>query len=207
MGALARNIDVRERVATVESRQPVQLDQIRVHRLKAEVTGMAHGGPRRSNMPELLWRALSERPGYLLVGDFPDSLQSRRVDGLLQALGQGQTGVLAVADEGDEAVLMERLGTLMIVESQARGFDLAVHLDRRAGDVARVSRISEIVTASGEEAQLIDLFSRIAVPGEAGVGFKATGASPRFAERTNQTATQQELRKAMEPSEHPWQTE
>ena len=216
LSTMARAIDVRERITIVQARGPIVLDQLRVQRLRAKVPQQDAGGRVRSTMPELLWRALAARPGYLLIGDFPDSLQSRRVDGLLQAPGKGQVGVMAVVDEGDTPAILQRLGMMISPENEAFGFDLAVHLERSAGDKARVSRISEIVAEPGGKARFVDLFEQVPegeLVGElagdpAGdglrAGFRATGAKPQFLERSGGSDYGPAIRKALEPTGQPW---
>lgn len=207
LGVMARNIDVRERIAMVEAGGPIVLDQLRVQRLTAKVSAQGVDGRVRSTMPELLWRALAARPGHLLVGNFPDSLQSRRVDGLLQAPGKGQVGVMAVVEQGDTAAILQRLGMMIAPEGGAPGFDLVVRLERQPGDKTRVARISEIVAEPGGRARLVDLFKQVpaeAAGGRPRVGFSATGTRPRFLDRSDQSDYGPAIRKALEPTEQPW---
>ena len=182
LGAMARNIDVRERVATVEWGDPITLDQVRVHRLKAEIKESA--GPKRSTMVEHLWRALSLNPSYLLVDQFPDELQNRRVDGVLQALERDRGGVMALAAQGDLPAILERLGDFRTPDGKAPGFDLVIQTANPPKGGACVTRISELVTGQDKEARLRDLFRHASAgqPAEDAEGFIATGRVPAFVE-------------------------
>ncbi len=183
LSAMARNIDVRERVATVEWGDPIALDQVRVHRLRAEIKDLA--GPKRSTMVENLWRALSLNPSYLLVDQFPDELQNRRVDGVLQALERDRGGVLALAEQGDLRAILERLGDFTAPDGKVPGFDLVIQTAALPKGVTCVARISELVAGQDKQAHLRDLFRHApgGRPAEDAPGFVATGRVPTFVER------------------------
>ncbi|MDJ0610836.1 MAG: hypothetical protein QNJ67_17805 [Kiloniellales bacterium] len=199
LGAMARNIDVRERVATVEWGDPIALDQVRVHRLKAEIKDLS--GPKRSTMVEHLWRALSLNPSYLLVDQFPDELQNRRIDGVLQALERDRGGVMALAAQGDLPAILERLGDFRAPDGKAPGFDLVIQTAALPKGGTCVARISELVTGPGKEAQLRDLFRHASAgwPMEDAEGFIGTGRVPAFVENLGDGGAG--LRATLDPTE------
>ena len=146
--ALARAIDGRERIVTIEETAELSLPQPHVVRLEARPANAEGVGA--VSVRDLVRAALRMRPDRLIVGE----VRGGEALDMLQALNTGHDGSLSTVHANDPAAALARLETLVLfggvalpveaVRSQiAAAIDAVVH-------VRRDSEGRRVVTAVGE---------------------------------------------------------
>ena len=154
LNALARCIDPRERILTIEETAELQLGQPHVVRLEARMANAEGAGA--TSVRDLVRASLRMRPDRLIVGE----VRGGEAIDLLQALNTGHRGSLCTLHANTAADALSRLETLalfgapalplMAIRAQVRSaIDLVVHIERTADGQRRVDEIVEVLADPG----------------------------------------------------------
>ncbi len=147
--ALARSIDARERIVTIEETTELTLPQPHVVRLEARPANAEGVGA--VPVRELVRTALRMRPDRLIVGE----VRGGEALDMLQALNTGHDGSLSTIHANGPAAALARLETLTLfagvalpvsaVRSQiAAAIDAVVHVGRSAEGGRVVLAVAEV---------------------------------------------------------------
>jgi pilus assembly protein CpaF len=154
LNALSGYVAASERVITIEDAAELRLLQPHVVRLESRPPSVEGRG--EVTIRDLLRNALRMRPDRIVIGEVrgPEALD------LLTALNTGHRGALSTVHANSPADALRRLETLALMagvglphaairEQLGRGFELVVHLERRADGRRVVTEIAEVVRAAG----------------------------------------------------------
>jgi pilus assembly protein CpaF len=148
--ALARAIEVQERIVTIEETLELALPQPHVVRLEARPANAEGAGA--VDVRTLVRAALRMRPDRLIVGE----VRGGEALDMLQALNTGHDGSLSTIHANDPTAALARLETLALfsevplpaaaVRSQiGAAIDAVVHVGKSADGRRTISEIAEVV--------------------------------------------------------------
>jgi pilus assembly protein CpaF len=154
LGALAAEIDVGERVVTIEDAAELKPRRPHVVRLEARPPNVEGRG--EITIRRLVRNALRMRPDRIVVGEVrgPEALD------MLLAMSSGHDGSLSTVHAGSPEEALRRLETLALMadvdlphaavrELAAGAIDLVVHQERRRDGSRAITVVSEVVRVAG----------------------------------------------------------
>jgi pilus assembly protein CpaF len=181
-----------ERIVTIEDSAELQLQQEHVVRLECRPPNVEGKGAVRQR--ELVINALRMRPDRIIVGE----VRGEEALDMLQAMNTGHDGSLTTIHANTPRDAVARLETMALMSNLnlpekalrqqiASAIALVVQIARMSDGTRRITYVSEITGMTGDVVAMQDIFVfeklGIDVSGRVMGRFKATGVSPKFAER------------------------
>jgi pilus assembly protein CpaF len=181
-----------ERIVTIEDSAELQLQQEHVVRLECRPPNLEGKGAVRQR--ELVINALRMRPDRIVVGE----VRGEEALDMLQAMNTGHDGSLTTIHANSPRDAIARLETMCLMsnfnlpekalrQQIASAVALVVQVARMSDGTRRITYVSEITGMTGDVVAMQDIFIfeklGIDVGGRVLGRFKATGVSPKFAER------------------------
>ena len=181
-----------ERIVTIEDSAELQLQQEHVVRLECRPPNVEGSGAVRQR--ELVINALRMRPDRIIVGE----VRGEEALDMLQAMNTGHDGSLTTIHANSPRDAVSRLETMALMSNLnlpdrairqqiASAITLVIQIARLSDGTRRVTHVTEITGMSGEMVAMQDIFvfEKVGIDASGHVlgRFKATGVSPKFAER------------------------
>jgi pilus assembly protein CpaF len=181
-----------ERIVTIEDSAELQLQQEHVVRLECRPPNVEGKGAVRQR--ELVMNALRMRPDRIIVGE----VRGEEALDMLQAMNTGHDGSLTTIHANSPRDAVARLETMALMcnlnlpekalrQQIASAVALIVQIARMSDGTRRITYVTEITGMTGDVVAMQDIFVfeklGIDVGGRVLGRFKATGVSPKFAER------------------------
>jgi pilus assembly protein CpaF len=192
LNVLSGYISDTERIVTIEDSAELQLQQEHVVRLECRPPNVEGKGAVRQR--ELVINALRMRPDRIIVGE----VRGEEALDMLQAMNTGHDGSLTTIHANTPRDAVARLETMALMSNLnlpekalrqqiASAIALVVQIARMSDGTRRITYVSEITGMTGDVVAMQDIFVfeklGIDVSGRVLGRFKATGVSPKFAER------------------------
>jgi pilus assembly protein CpaF len=192
LNVLSGYISDTERIVTIEDSAELQLQQEHVVRLECRPPNVEGKGAVRQR--ELVINALRMRPDRIIVGE----VRGEEALDMLQAMNTGHDGSLTTIHANTPRDAVARLETMALMSNLnlpekalrqqiASAIALVVQIARMSDGTRRITYVSEITGMTGDVVAMQDIFVfeklGIDVSGRVMGRFKATGVSPKFAER------------------------
>ena len=192
LNVLSGYIGDNERIVTIEDSAELQLQQEHVVRLECRPPNLEGNGAVRQR--ELVINALRMRPDRIVVGE----VRGEEALDMLQAMNTGHDGSLTTIHANTPRDAIARLETMALMsnfnlpekalrQQIASAVALVVQVARMSDGTRRITYVSEITGMTGDVVAMQDIFIfeklGIDVGGRVLGRFKATGVSPKFAER------------------------
>jgi len=181
-----------ERIVTIEDSAELQLQQEHVVRLECRPPNVEGKGAVRQR--ELVINALRMRPDRIVVGE----VRGEEALDMLQAMNTGHDGSMTTIHANSPRDAVARLETMALMSNLnlpekalrqqiASAIALVVQIARMSDGTRRITYVSEITGMTGDVVAMQDIFVfeklGIDIGGRVLGRFKATGVSPKFAER------------------------
>jgi pilus assembly protein CpaF len=181
-----------ERIVTIEDSAELQLQQEHVVRLECRPPNVEGKGAVRQR--ELVMNALRMRPDRIIVGE----VRGEEALDMLQAMNTGHDGSLTTIHANSPRDAVARLETMALMSNLnlpekalrqqiASAVALIVQIARLSDGTRRITYVTEITGMTGDVVAMQDIFVfeklGIDVGGRVMGRFKATGVSPKFADR------------------------
>ena len=181
-----------ERIVTIEDSAELQLQQQHVVRLECRPPNVEGKGAVRQR--ELVINALRMRPDRIIVGE----VRGEEALDMLQAMNTGHDGSMTTIHANTPRDAIARLETMALMsnlnlpekalrQQVASAIALIVQIARMSDGTRRITYVTEITGMSGDLVAMQDIFifekQGIDVNGRVFGRFKATGVSPKFADR------------------------
>ena len=192
LNVLSGYISESERIVTIEDSAELQLQQEHVVRLECRPPNVEGKGAVRQR--ELVINALRMRPDRIIVGE----VRGEEALDMLQAMNTGHDGSLTTIHANTPRDAVARLETMALMSNLnlpekamrqqiASAIALVVQIARMSDGTRRITYVSEITGMTGDVVAMQDIFIfeklGIDVSGRVMGRFKATGVSPKFADR------------------------
>ena len=192
LNVLSGYIGDSERVVTIEDAAELQLRQEHVVRLECRPPNIEGKGAVRQR--ELVINALRMRPDRILVGE----VRSEEALDMLQAMNTGHDGSLTTIHANSPRDAVARLETMALManlnlpeiavrQQIASAVAIVVQIARMSDGKRRITHVTEITGMTGDVVAMQDIFVFDKLGIDAGgrvLGrFRATGVSPKFAEK------------------------
>jgi len=192
LNVLSGYIGDNERIVTIEDSAELQLQQAHVVRLECRPPNLEGKGAVRQR--ELVINALRMRPDRIIVGE----VRGEEALDMLQAMNTGHDGSLTTIHANSPRDAVARLETMALMSNLnlpekalrqqiASAIALIVQIARMSDGTRRLTYVTEITGMTGDVVAMQDIFIfeklGIDVNGHVFGRFRATGVSPKFAER------------------------
>lgn len=192
LNVLSGYISDTERIVTIEDSAELQLQQEHVVRLECRPPNVEGKGAVRQR--ELVINALRMRPDRIIVGE----VRGEEALDMMQAMNTGHDGSLTTIHANTPRDAVARLETMALMSNLnlpekalrqqiASAIALVVQIARMSDGTRRITYVTEITGMTGDVVAMQDIFVfeklGIDVSGRVLGRFKATGVSPKFAER------------------------
>ena len=192
LNVLSGYISESERIVTIEDSAELQLQQEHVVRLECRPPNVEGKGAVRQR--ELVINALRMRPDRIIVGE----VRGEEALDMLQAMNTGHDGSLTTIHANTPRDAVARLETMALMSNLnlpekalrqqiASAIALVVQIARMSDGTRRITYVTEITGMTGDVVAMQDIFVfeklGIDVSGRVMGRFRATGVSPKFAER------------------------
>ncbi|MGA3055543.1 MAG: CpaF family protein [Candidatus Korobacteraceae bacterium] len=192
LNVLSGYISESERIVTIEDSAELQLQQEHVVRLECRPPNVEGKGAVRQR--ELVINALRMRPDRIIVGE----VRGEEALDMLQAMNTGHDGSLTTIHANTPRDAVARLETMALMSNLnlpekamrqqiASAIALVVQIARMSDGTRRITYVSEITGMTGDVVAMQDIFVfeklGIDVSGRVMGRFRATGVSPKFADR------------------------
>jgi pilus assembly protein CpaF len=192
LNVLSGYIGDNERIITIEDSAELQLQQAHVVRLECRPPNLEGKGAVRQR--ELVINALRMRPDRIIVGE----VRGEEALDMLQAMNTGHDGSLTTIHANSPRDAVSRLETMALMSNLnlpekalrqqiASAIALIIQISRLSDGTRRVTYVTEITGMTGDVVSMQDIFIfeklGIDVNGHVVGRFRATGVSPKFAER------------------------
>jgi pilus assembly protein CpaF len=192
LNVLSGYISDAERIVTIEDSAELQLQQEHVVRLECRPPNVEGKGAVRQR--ELVINALRMRPDRIIVGE----VRGEEALDMLQAMNTGHDGSLTTIHANTPRDAVARLETMALMSNLnlpekalrqqiASAVALVVQIARMSDGTRRITYVTEITGMTGDVVSMQDIFVfeklGIDVSGRVMGRFKATGVSPKFAEK------------------------
>lgn len=202
LNAMSSNIDITERVVTIEDAAELQLAQPHVVRLETRPASIEGTG--MIDQRQLVVNALRMRPDRIILGE----TRGAEAFDVLQAMNTGHDGSMTTIHANTARDALVRLENMVIsgnpnlplrfVRAQiVSAVHLVVQVARMRDGVRRVIQIVEIAGVEGDVVVTQDLYSFVVeggAPGEKIIGrFESSGLRPLFVERAREFGLEREL--------------
>ena len=181
-----------ERIVTIEDSAELQLQQQHIVRLECRPPNVEGKGAVRQR--ELVINALRMRPDRIIVGE----VRGEEALDMLQAMNTGHDGSMTTIHANTPRDAIARLETMALMSNLnlpekalrqqiASAIALIVQIARMSDGTRRITYVTEITGMTGDVVAMQDIFIfeklGIDVNGRVFGRFKATGVSPKFADR------------------------
>ncbi len=181
-----------ERVVTIEDSAELQLQQEHIVRLECRPPNVEGSGAVRQR--ELVINALRMRPDRIIVGE----VRGEEALDMLQAMNTGHDGSLTTIHANSPRDAVARLETMALManlnlpdralrQQIASAVAIVVQIARLSDGTRRITHVTEITGMTGDVVAMQDIFvfDKIGIDSGGHVlgRFRATGVSPKFAER------------------------
>jgi len=181
-----------ERVVTIEDSAELQLQQEHIVRLECRPPNVEGSGAVRQR--ELVINALRMRPDRIIVGE----VRGEEALDMLQAMNTGHDGSLTTIHANSPRDAVARLETMALManlnlpdralrQQIASAVAIVVQIARMSDGTRRVTHVTEITGMTGDVVAMQDIFvfDKMGIDSAGRVlgRFRATGVSPKFAER------------------------
>ncbi len=202
LNALSKNIDIGERVITIEDAAELQMAQ--PHVLRLETRPASNEGAGEVTQRQLVKNALRMRPDRIILGE----IRGNEVIDLLAAMNTGHDGSFATIHSNSPRDCLARIENLVnmsgvrVPESSLRyqissAVQLIIQLQRMRDGKRRITHIEEVVGQEGGVITTQTLFSFSAggvdAHGNLMGEFQTSGIRPRFLERAEYYGLHNEL--------------
>ena len=192
LNVLSGYISDTERIVTIEDSAELQLQQEHVVRLECRPPNVEGKGAVRQR--ELVINALRMRPDRIVVGE----VRGEETLDMMQAMNTGHDGSLTTIHANSPRDAVARLETMALMSNLnlpekalrqqiASAIAIIVQISRMSDGTRRITYVTEITGMTGDVVAMQDIFVfeklGIDVGGRVLGRFKATGVSPKFAER------------------------
>ncbi len=192
LNVLSGYIGDNERIVTIEDSAELQLQQQHVVRLECRPPNVEGKGAVRQR--ELVINALRMRPDRIIVGE----VRGEEALDMLQAMNTGHDGSMTTIHANTPRDAVARLETMALMSNLnlpekalrqqiASAIALIVQIARMSDGTRRITYVTEITGMTGDVVAMQDIFifekQGIDVNGRVFGRFKATGVSPKFADR------------------------
>jgi len=192
LNVLSGYIGDSERILTIEDSAELQLQQAHVVRLECRPPNLEGKGAVRQR--ELVINALRMRPDRIIVGE----VRGEEALDMLQAMNTGHDGSLTTIHANSPRDAVARLETMALMSNLnlpekalrqqiASAIALVIQISRLSDGTRRVTYVTEITGMTGDVVAMQDIFVfeklGIDVNGHVFGRFRATGVSPKFADR------------------------
>ena len=192
LNVMSGYIGENERIITIEDSAELQLQQSHIVRLECRPPNLEGKGAVRQR--ELVINALRMRPDRIIVGE----VRGEEALDMLQAMNTGHDGSLTTIHANSPRDAVSRLETMALMSNLnlpekalrqqiASAIALVVQISRMSDGTRRVTYVTEITGMTGDVVAMQDIFVfeklGIDVNGHVVGRFRATGISPKFAER------------------------
>ena len=192
LNVLSGYIADNERIITIEDSAELQLQQAHVVRLECRPPNLEGKGAVRQR--ELVINALRMRPDRIIVGE----VRGEEALDMLQAMNTGHDGSLTTIHANSPRDAIARLETMALMsnlnlpekalrQQVASAIALIIQISRLSDGTRRITYVTEITGMTGDVVAMQDIFVfeklGIDVNGHVFGRFRATGVSPKFAER------------------------
>jgi pilus assembly protein CpaF len=192
LNVLSGYIGDSERILTIEDSAELQLQQAHVVRLECRPPNLEGKGAVRQR--ELVINALRMRPDRIIVGE----VRGEEALDMLQAMNTGHDGSLTTIHANSPRDAVARLETMALMSNLnlpekalrqqiASAIALIIQISRLSDGTRRITYVTEITGMTGDVVAMQDIFIfeklGIDVNGRVFGRFRATGVSPKFAER------------------------
>jgi pilus assembly protein CpaF len=192
LNVLSGYISDAERTVTIEDSAELQLQQEHVVRLECRPPNVEGKGAVRQR--ELVINALRMRPDRIIVGE----VRGEEALDMLQAMNTGHDGSLTTIHANTPRDAVARLETMALMSNLnlpekavrqqiASAVGLIVQIARMSDGSRRITYVTEITGMTGDVVAMQDIFvfekQGIDPDGRVAGRFKATGVSPKFAEK------------------------
>ena len=192
LNVLSGYISDAERIVTIEDSAELQLQQEHVVRLECRPPNVEGKGAVRQR--ELVINALRMRPDRIIVGE----VRGEEALDMLQAMNTGHDGSLTTIHANTPRDAVARLETMAMMsninlpekalrQQIASAIALVIQIARMSDGTRRITYVTEITGMTGDVVAMQDIFVfeklGIDVSGRVMGRFKATGVSPKFAEK------------------------
>ena len=192
LNVLSGYIGESERIVTIEDSAELQLQQEHVVRLECRPPNVEGKGA--VHQRELVINALRMRPDRIVVGE----VRSEEALDMLQAMNTGHDGSLTTIHANTPRDAIARLETMAMManlnlpESAVRqqiasAVSIIVQISRMSDGKRRITHVTELTGMTGDIVAMQDIFvfEKLGIdPSGRVLGrFRATGVSPKFAEK------------------------
>ena len=192
LNVLSGYIGETERIVTIEDSAELQLRQEHVVRLECRPPNVEGKGAVRQR--ELVINALRMRPDRIIVGE----VRGEEALDMLQAMNTGHDGSLTTIHANTPRDAVARLETMAMManfnlpetavrQQIASAVTIIVQISRMSDGKRRITHVTEITGMTGDVVAMQDIFvfEKMGIdPNGAVLGrFRATGVSPKFAEK------------------------
>jgi pilus assembly protein CpaF len=192
LNVLSGYIGESERVVTIEDAAELQMKQEHVVRLECRPPNVEGKGAVRQR--ELVINALRMRPDRIVVGE----VRGEEALDMLQAMNTGHDGSLTTIHANTPRDAVSRLETMALManlnlpeiavrQQIASAIAIIVQIARLSDGKRRITHVTEITGMTGDVVAMQDIFvfDRLGIDAAGHVlgRFRATGVSPKFAEK------------------------
>ncbi len=192
LNVLSGYVGETERIVTIEDSAELQLQQQHVVRLECRPPNVEGKGAVRQR--ELVINALRMRPDRIIVGE----VRGEEALDMLQAMNTGHDGSMTTIHANTPRDAVARLETMALMSNLnlpekalrqqiASAIALVIQIARMSDGTRRITYVTEITGMTGDVVAMQDIFifekQGIDVNGRVFGRFKATGVSPKFADR------------------------
>jgi len=192
LNVLSGYIGDSERIITIEDSAELQLQQAHVVRLECRPPNLEGKGAVRQR--ELVINALRMRPDRIIVGE----VRGEEALDMLQAMNTGHDGSLTTIHANSPRDAVARLETMALMsnlnlpekalrQQVASAIAIIIQISRLSDGTRRITYVTEITGMTGDVVAMQDIFIfeklGIDVNGHVFGRFRATGVSPKFADR------------------------
>ncbi len=192
LNVLSGYVGEAERIVTIEDSAELQLQQQHVVRLECRPPNVEGKGAVRQR--ELVINALRMRPDRIIVGE----VRGEEALDMLQAMNTGHDGSMTTIHANSPRDAIARLETMALMSNLnlpekalrqqiASAIALIIQIARMSDGTRRITYVTEITGMTGDVVAMQDIFIfeklGIDVNGRVFGRFKATGVSPKFADR------------------------
>src|SRR5579872_2114619 len=192
LNVLSGYISDRERIVTIEDSAELQLKQRHVVRLECRPANVEGKGAVKQR--QLVINSLRMRPDRIIVGE----VRGEEALDMLQAMNTGHDGSLTTIHANSPRDAIARLETMALManlnvpekalrQQVASAIALIIQISRLSDGTRRITYVTEITGMTGDVVAMQDIFIfeklGIDVNGHVFGRFRATGVSPKFADR------------------------
>jgi pilus assembly protein CpaF len=209
LNALSGNIEMSERIVTIEDAAELQLQQPHVLRMETRPPNMEGAG--EISQRQLVKNALRMRPDRIILGE----IRGDEVIDMLSAMNTGHDGSMGTIHSNSPRDAMSRIENLIgmsgvqlsptsMRQQICNAVHLVVQIARQRDGKRRITQIAEISGIEGETITILPLFVfRPGAMGEDGIltgEYCCTGAKPSFIDQAAYFGKEAEMLACLTPT-------